>query len=88
MTSPQPQIAAGTPQSRVDGRLKVTGAAKYAADHPTDGVVYAAVVDSSTGRGRITGIDTDDALAQTRRATGDQPSRRTSVGLPGQLGVE
>jgi xanthine dehydrogenase YagR molybdenum-binding subunit len=62
--SAQPQIAVGTPQSRVDGRLKVTGAAPYAADHAIDGVVYAVMVDSTVGRGRITGIDTDDALAQ------------------------
>ncbi|HEX6356724.1 xanthine dehydrogenase family protein molybdopterin-binding subunit [Actinophytocola sp.] len=60
----QPEIAVGTPQSRVDGRLKVTGRALYAADHPVDGVVYAAVVDSSVGRGRITDVDTSAALAQ------------------------
>jgi xanthine dehydrogenase YagR molybdenum-binding subunit len=63
MTS-QPQIAAGTPQSRVDGRLKVTGEAAYAADHAIDGLVYAAMVDSSVGRGRITGIETSAAEAQ------------------------
>jgi xanthine dehydrogenase YagR molybdenum-binding subunit len=62
--TPQPQTAVGTPQSRVDGRLKVTGHALYAADHPVEGVVYAAVVDSSVGRGRITGIDTSAATAQ------------------------
>ncbi|MGW6930780.1 xanthine dehydrogenase family protein molybdopterin-binding subunit [Lentzea sp. NPDC054927] len=64
----QPQTAVGTPQSRVDGRLKVTGQAPYTADHgPDDGlenVRYAAVVDSSVGRGRITGVDTRAALAQ------------------------
>ncbi|MFF1615815.1 xanthine dehydrogenase family protein molybdopterin-binding subunit, partial [Amycolatopsis sp. NPDC058278] len=59
----QPRIAVGTPQSRVDGRLKVTGRALYTADHPADGVLYAAVVDSSIGRGRITGIDDHAARA-------------------------
>lgn len=59
----QPRIAVGTPQSRVDGRLKVTGRALYAADHPADGVLYAAVADSSIGRGRITGIDDRAARA-------------------------
>ena len=59
----QPQIAVGTPHSRVDGRLKVTGGAPYAADHAMDGVVYAAMVDSSVGRGRITGIETSAAEA-------------------------
>ncbi|QFU91787.1 xanthine dehydrogenase family protein molybdopterin-binding subunit [Amycolatopsis sp. YIM 10] len=60
----QPEKFVGTPQSRVDGRLKVTGQARYAADHGIDGVVYAAVVDSSVGRGRITGVDAGAATAQ------------------------
>ncbi|KUN72519.1 acylaldehyde oxidase [Streptomyces canus] len=62
--SPQPQTAVGAPLSRVDGRLKVTGQAKYAIDHDIAGVVHAVIVDSSIGRGRITGIDTRAALAQ------------------------
>uniref|UniRef100_A0AAU2AGM3 Xanthine dehydrogenase family protein molybdopterin-binding subunit n=1 Tax=Streptomyces sp. NBC_00093 TaxID=2975649 RepID=A0AAU2AGM3_9ACTN len=62
--SPQPQAAVGAPLSRVDGRLKVTGQAKYAADHEPEGVVHAVVVDSGIGRGRITGIDTRAAQAQ------------------------
>ncbi|HMC79764.1 MAG TPA: xanthine dehydrogenase family protein molybdopterin-binding subunit, partial [Acidimicrobiia bacterium] len=62
--SQQPQAAVGAPLSRVDGRLKVTGRAKYAADHHIDGVVHAVIVDSTVGRGRITGIDTEDAVAQ------------------------
>ncbi len=62
--STQPQAAVGAPLSRVDGRLKVTGRAKYAADYDIDGVVQAVVVDSSVARGRITGIDTRAAHAQ------------------------
>ncbi|MFM9608268.1 xanthine dehydrogenase family protein molybdopterin-binding subunit [Streptomyces niveiscabiei] len=62
--SPQPQAAVGAPLSRVDGRLKVTGRAMYAADHDIDGVVHAVVVDSAVGLGRITGIDTRAAHAQ------------------------
>jgi xanthine dehydrogenase YagR molybdenum-binding subunit len=62
--SQQPQVAVGTPQSRVDGRLKVTGQAAYAADHRVDGVVYAAIVDSTVGRGRITGVDAREAQDQ------------------------
>ncbi|MGC9544329.1 xanthine dehydrogenase family protein molybdopterin-binding subunit [Streptomyces sp. UG1] len=62
--SPQPQAAVGAPLSRVDGRLKVTGQATYAAEHDIDGVVHAVVVDSSISRGRITGMDTRDAEAQ------------------------
>ncbi|WP_030609656.1 xanthine dehydrogenase family protein molybdopterin-binding subunit [Streptomyces fulvoviolaceus] len=62
--SPQPQSAVGAPLSRVDGRLKVTGKATYAAEHDIEGVVHAVIVDSAIGRGRITGIDTRAALAQ------------------------
>ncbi|GAA3794649.1 xanthine dehydrogenase family protein molybdopterin-binding subunit [Streptomyces phyllanthi] len=61
--SPQPQAAVGAPLSRVDGRLKVTGEARYAAEFDVDGVVHAVIVDASIGRGRITGVDTDAALA-------------------------
>jgi xanthine dehydrogenase YagR molybdenum-binding subunit len=61
--STQPQASVGIPQSRVEGRLKVTGQATYAADSPVEGVVHAVVVDSSAGLGRITGIDTSPAEA-------------------------
>ncbi|MFH8662372.1 xanthine dehydrogenase family protein molybdopterin-binding subunit [Streptomyces afghaniensis] len=61
--SPQPQAAVGAPLSRVDGRLKVTGEAKYAAEFDVDRVVHAVIVDASIGRGRITGVDTRDAEA-------------------------
>ncbi|MFD4675976.1 xanthine dehydrogenase family protein molybdopterin-binding subunit [Lentzea sp. NPDC058450] len=63
----QPQRAVGTPQSRVDGPLKVTGRAKFAADHgPGDGltgVVHAVLVEGAVGRGRITSIETRAAAA-------------------------
>ncbi|MFG2129268.1 xanthine dehydrogenase family protein molybdopterin-binding subunit [Streptomyces sp. NPDC048751] len=61
--SPQPQAAVGAPLSRVDGRLKVTGKALYAAEHDVDGAVHAVIVDARIGKGRITGIDTKAALA-------------------------
>jgi xanthine dehydrogenase YagR molybdenum-binding subunit len=60
----QPRIAVGADSRRVDGRLKVTGAARYAADHLIDGVLYAVIVDATIGRGRITDIDTAAAAAQ------------------------
>ncbi|GGU08447.1 xanthine dehydrogenase family protein molybdopterin-binding subunit [Streptomyces coeruleorubidus] len=61
----QPQAAVGAAVPRVDARLRVTGRAKYAADNNPDGVVHAVIVDSSVGKGRITGIDTRAALAET-----------------------
>jgi xanthine dehydrogenase YagR molybdenum-binding subunit len=58
----------GTPTSRVDGRAKVTGAAKYAAEHNRSGLAlgpgfaHGYVVTSSIAKGRIAQIDTDAAL--------------------------
>src|SRR5262245_15576745 len=52
----------GTPTSRVDGRAKVTGAAKYAAEYNTQGLAHAAVVTSSIAKGRIKRIDASEAL--------------------------
>jgi xanthine dehydrogenase YagR molybdenum-binding subunit len=37
----------GTATSRVDGRLKVTGAAKYAGEYNTTGLAHASVVTST-----------------------------------------
>lgn len=51
----------GTAVTRVDGRLKVTGAARYAVDHPIEGVVYGVGVPSTIGSGKITAIDTSAA---------------------------
>jgi len=52
----------GTPISRADGRAKVTGAAKYAAEYNTPGLAYASVVSSTIAKGRILRIDTSAAL--------------------------
>jgi xanthine dehydrogenase YagR molybdenum-binding subunit len=61
----QPQAAVGAAVPRVDARLRVTGRTKYAGDNHPDGVVHAVIVDSSVGRGRVTGIDARAAEAQT-----------------------
>ena len=52
----------GTPTSRVDGRAKVTGAAKYAAEFNVAGLAYGSVVASTIAKGRIRHIDTSEAL--------------------------
>jgi xanthine dehydrogenase YagR molybdenum-binding subunit len=46
---------------RVDGRLKVTGAARYTADQSLPGMVYAYGVFSTVASGRVLRIDTTDA---------------------------
>jgi xanthine dehydrogenase YagR molybdenum-binding subunit len=52
----------GTPASRVDGRAKVTGAAKYAGEFGAKGLSYGSVVTSRIAKGRITSIDASEAL--------------------------
>ncbi len=58
MTRPLPAaLTAGQPVTRVDGRLKVTGRARYAADNPAKNMVYAAVVPSTVARGSVERIE-------------------------------
>ncbi|MBH8557704.1 xanthine dehydrogenase family protein molybdopterin-binding subunit [Hymenobacter negativus] len=47
----------GEPLSRVDGRLKVTGQARYAAEHVVPGCVHGVLVCSAIARGRIRHLD-------------------------------
>jgi xanthine dehydrogenase YagR molybdenum-binding subunit len=56
-----PKIGASV--TRVDGRLKVTGEARYASDTPLADPVYAALATSAIARGRITAIDDRPARA-------------------------
>ena len=51
----------GAAVRRVDGRLKVTGAAMYAADHHPANMAYAYGVFSTIASGRVRRIDTADA---------------------------
>jgi xanthine dehydrogenase YagR molybdenum-binding subunit len=53
----------GRPQSRVDGRAKVTGQARYAAEYQAPGLVHGHVVSSDVARGTIDDIDTSAALS-------------------------
>src|SRR3954454_16777297 len=47
----------GRPLERVDGRAKVTGAARYGADHLPPNAVHGFLVTSAVARGRIKSID-------------------------------
>ncbi|ACA16999.1 aldehyde oxidase and xanthine dehydrogenase molybdopterin binding [Methylobacterium sp. 4-46] len=53
----------GQPLTRRDGTLKVTGAARYAADHHPEGLLHAVLATSSIARGRVAGLDAPAALA-------------------------
>jgi xanthine dehydrogenase YagR molybdenum-binding subunit len=51
----------GAAVTRVDGPLKVTGAARYAVDHPLENVAFGVAVASTVGSARIANIDTSVA---------------------------
>jgi xanthine dehydrogenase YagR molybdenum-binding subunit len=52
----------GKPLARVDGRAKVTGAARYAAEFNQPNQTYAVIVGSSVGRGHVTRVDAAAAI--------------------------
>src|SRR3984885_4677895 len=52
------QGVVGKPLDRVDGRLKVTGGARYAYETPQESVLYGFVVEATIGKGTIKSIDT------------------------------
>ncbi len=51
----------GKPIDRVDGRLKVTGQAKYSAEYPLKDLAYGVLIQSTISRGKIKHIDTSAA---------------------------
>ena len=51
------RIGIGSAINRVDGLEKVTGKAKYAAEHAPAGMVYGVVVSATIAKGSITAID-------------------------------
>ena len=53
----------GQPITRLDGRLKVTGQAPYAADRRPDGLLHAAMAIASIARGRVVALDVAAAKA-------------------------
>lgn len=52
----------GTATSRIDGRDKVTGTARYAAEFGAPDLAYASLVTSTIARGRLTQLDVTAAL--------------------------
>lgn len=66
---------------RVDGRVKVTGAATYSAEYTVHGLVYAVLVTSTIAKGSITAIDT--AAAEAAPGVLAVISHLNSPGVPG-----
>jgi xanthine dehydrogenase YagR molybdenum-binding subunit len=55
--------AIGTPVTRVDGRDKVTGGARYSAEIQIPGIAYMTIVNATVASGRVVSIDGSRALA-------------------------
>ena len=55
--APEPKENMGRPEPRIDGRLKVTGAALYGADHKIANPLYGVLITSEISKGKITAID-------------------------------
>ncbi|HEV7417702.1 MAG TPA: molybdopterin cofactor-binding domain-containing protein, partial [Tianweitania sediminis] len=53
----------GQPLSRIDGPAKVTGRAKYAAEHAADSLAYGWVVSSAIAKGKVKAIHEEAARA-------------------------
>jgi xanthine dehydrogenase YagR molybdenum-binding subunit len=62
-TSPKPNVV-GKPLNRVDGRDKVMGRAKYAAEYPLPGLTYGVLKTSDIAKGRVQSIDTSAAMKE------------------------
>lgn len=62
--------AIGRPVDRVEGRDKVTGAARYAADTFIDGLVHAVLVQSTIAKGRITAASMAAAASRAAEVPG------------------
>ena len=59
---PRGSSVVGKPINRVDGRLKVTGQARFAAEWPQDNLAHAVLIGSSIANGNIRSIESRDAL--------------------------
>jgi xanthine dehydrogenase YagR molybdenum-binding subunit len=74
----------GAPMSRVDGRLKVTGAARYTAEIPIEGVHHAVIVGSTAANARI--LDIDTSIAEGMPGVVKVLTHRNAPKLPAQVG--
>ena len=50
--------------NRVEGKLKVTGKAKYTSEFPVENKAYAQGINSTIAKGKIISVDTSEALAE------------------------
>ena len=69
----------GQPLTRRDGVLKVTGAARYAADQHPPGMLYAVLAVSSIARGRVAFLDVAAAKAHAGVVAVITPANRPAL---------
>ena len=67
---------------RIDGPLKVSGAAKYSSDHHFPGMLYAVPVCSTIANGKIVNLDTA-AAEKMPGVRADLSSGECGTALPG-----
>ncbi|MGW0997783.1 xanthine dehydrogenase family protein molybdopterin-binding subunit [Streptomyces sp. NPDC002523] len=76
----------GTPRPRIEGRAKVTGTARYAADLPVPGLAYGHLVLAPVARGRVHTFDPTPALTRPGVLTvlhhGNAPHLKTDAISP------
>src|SRR5262249_35954169 len=87
--APEPKANMGKPEPRYDGRLKVTGAARYSSDMPLNNPVFAFLVTSGIAKGRIEKLDLAlaravpgvlDILTQGKAESSARINRLRSIG--------
>lgn len=81
------RVALGGQQSRVDGPDKVRGAARFAAEVPMEGMLYAAFVHSTIARGRIADLDVSAAEAAPGVALIMTHRNAPKMGVPPPIGM-
>lgn len=78
--------AKGKPMDRVDGRLKVTGGARYSAEMPVTNAAYAVLVMSTIPNGQVAAMDTREAQAVPGVLTVLTPFNAPKLPQPGSPG--
>ena len=81
------RVNLGTQQSRIDGPDKVRGVARFAAEVPMDGLLYAALVHSTIARGRIAELDVSAAEAAAGVALVMTHRNAPKMALPPPIGL-
>ncbi len=86
-TAANTPTAIGEPITRLDGRAKVTGTAKYAAEFEVPDVAYGVMVTSTIANGTITRVDTAAAGRAPGVVTIMTPANAPRLPKSGQAGV-